>query len=107
MGEYEMQLVREAGAVSLSILPLYLTFDALLPIKNDKWRTILAVMLSGGSLHVIAEYSGLNQWYLEHSAISIKMRPITAINDDNTVNYQNGACGATSCPITNEQMDAL
>jgi hypothetical protein len=43
---------------------------------------------------------------LEHSAIAYKMRPIVSVNDDSTVNFQDGVC-RDSCPLTMDQLALL
>ena len=102
-----MQLSREAGVVAVSILPIYLTWDLLLGfIRNDKARTATAVMLSGATLHIVAEYSGLNAWYLEHSASAFNRRPIVAVGDT-TVSYQDGNYNNLTAPLSAAEMDAL
>ena len=107
MDDYQMQLTREVAFVSIAMLPIYLTTDTLLGfIKNDKWRTILSVMISGGLLHLGSEVSGINQWYLEHSAISMKMKPIE-VNASGQYEISSGVCGATSCPLQPDDINAL
>jgi hypothetical protein len=105
---YEMKLFYESLFIGATAVPLYLTMDYVFGfISNDKTRNVVSVLTSVGVLHAVYEYSGLTNWYMENSAIKMKMRPIVAVSYTGGVEYQDGYCGATSCPLQPDELDAL
>ena len=63
------QLVEEAIGVGALLVPVYAVVRKSivnLVWKNEASREYVAVFLSGALFHVLAEASGLNEWYLTH-----------------------------------------
>ena len=62
------QLAAEAVFIGATLVPIWVVFNALLGERND----VVKVFATGASYHLICEWSGLNNHFLENSHASNK-----------------------------------
>jgi hypothetical protein len=62
----KLKLMGEAVAVGVGLIPIFVITEDLFP-KMPKWGHLL---IAGGSFHLLCEYSGLNNWYLDNGVAS-------------------------------------
>jgi hypothetical protein len=62
--EYERQLATEALSVGAGNVVAFMIIQKLFP----KWSAVGQSFAAGILFHLVAEYSGLNDWYLENGA---------------------------------------
>jgi hypothetical protein len=63
-------LIQEALIVGALLVPLYSVVRDLsseLDIENERTKELLAVFTSGALFHLLAEATGVNEYYLHHS----------------------------------------
>jgi len=66
----DLQLGKEAIGVGALLVPVYAVVRKGVvdfTWKNESTRDYVAVFLSGAVFHILAEASGLNEWYLTNS----------------------------------------
>ena len=74
---------QEAGAVGMLLVPVYATVkDALRPMRfqSERNKDYLTVFVSGVLFHILAEATGVNAYYIQHSAATHKW--LSASNKD-------------------------
>lgn len=97
---YERQLGVEAVVVGVASIPVFLATEQVVKLfrASDFTTKVWTIFLSGAYFHLIAEGTGVNKWYLENSAASMKetMRPELRANlrgGDRPVHECDGRCG--------------
>ena len=65
MDAYSQQLAIEAATVGAAFIPWTYIVSGVL---RRQPQSIVALFVAGASFHLMAEYTGLNDYYLEHSA---------------------------------------
>ncbi|NDC23089.1 MAG: hypothetical protein EBZ49_03015 [Proteobacteria bacterium] len=65
MKDYKTRLATEAVFVGATLIPFVMFAESKLTTKP------LAIFLAGASYHLVAEFSGLNSWYLENGASTL------------------------------------
>ena len=62
--------------VGAGLLPLYFfthkVVSAVLPRMSDEAQDYLSVFISGATFHLVAENTGINDWYLENGHAYLK-----------------------------------
>ena len=57
------KLIIEASAVGLGLVLLWYLFNMLSEKVSKKDNLIISLFIVGASFHLIAEFTGMNQWY--------------------------------------------
>ena len=57
------KLIIEASAVGLGLVVLWYLFSMLSEKVSKKDNLIISLFIVGASFHLIAEFTGMNQWY--------------------------------------------
>ncbi len=57
------KLIIEASAVGLGLVVLWYVFNMLSEKVSKKENIIISLFVVGASFHLIAEFTGMNQWY--------------------------------------------
>lgn len=84
-----LQLYQEAAAVGIALVPMFYLVSRTTALLNvDVWvgqnKQTLDLFVSGVLFHLLAEESGLNEWYLTNSHAAQKQLH-TIANDNDTV----------------------
>ena len=66
--DLNIQLGKEAVAVGLGLVPIYFVVNEVLP-NSQQW---MKLAVAGASFHLLCEYYGINNWYLNNSVASKK-----------------------------------
>lgn len=60
------KLIIEASAVGLGLVVLWYIFNMLSEKVSKKENIIISLFVVGASFHLIAEFTGMNQWYCKN-----------------------------------------
>ena len=99
-------LMFEAVAVGVSIVPVYMLTAKLLDNWSKNWnpenRVLVNVALAGGLYHIICEETGVNNWFLTNSVASKKSKKkvwkVTQSASGSEITLCDGnTCGANKC----------
>lgn len=75
--EYLQKLMFEAVVVGSLLLPIQMVMESLpLPLMRDTYKKEVSIVLAGATFHLLAEASGMNEWYLTHGAVLMSCRDI-------------------------------
>ena len=73
MDDYYGQLAKEALAVGAAFVPLnYIVSGIIGKSRISRFQPIVGVFIASAGFHLLAEATGLNAWYLHHSAASMR-----------------------------------
>jgi hypothetical protein len=71
----DWELAKEATEVGALLVPVYAVVrEALdgMKFKNERNKDYISVFISGALFHIVAEATGVNEWYLTHSRANTK-----------------------------------
>ena len=99
----DTRTVQEAVVVGAALLPIYSVVHEVVDARK-KNRELLAVFLSGVVFHLVAEATGLNEWYIHHGAATDKWLS----GKKNKKNVATGCSGLDGrvCPLAVQVSDA-
>lgn len=70
------KLLTEAFIVGAGLLPVYFLthkiITAVLPRLSDEAQDYVSIFISGATFHLVAEGTGINDWYLENGHAYLK-----------------------------------
>jgi hypothetical protein len=70
------KLLTEAFLLGAGLLPIYIMthkiVGLMLPRMSDETQDYLSIFLSGATFHLVAEGTGINDWYLENGHAYLK-----------------------------------
>lgn len=71
--DYNRQLAIEAVSVGAAFLPLQYVVSGIISKTAiaSRYQPWVAMFVAGAGFHLVAEFAGLNRWYLHHSAASM------------------------------------
>jgi len=99
MDDLRAKLLTEAFVVGAGLLPLYFfthtMVSALLPRMGDDAQDYLSLFISGATFHLIAENTGINDWYLDNGHAYLKRNRDAEIRAQETApdDLCDGRCG--------------
>ena len=64
----KIRLYQEAVVVGAGLIPMFFIAEELFP-RMPKWGHI---MVAGGGFHLLCEFTGINDWYLDNGVASKK-----------------------------------
>ena len=75
MDEYQQQLAIEAITVGAAFLPWSYLISGFVAKSSiaPQYKGYASIFIAGAGFHLVAELSGLNAWYLKHSAANMKV----------------------------------
>lgn len=91
--------VQEAVVVGAALLPIYsVVHEVVEELDLGRSTDLSAVFLSGVAFHLIAEATGLNEWYIHHGAATDKWLSSTSTSKQN-VGSRSCSSDARICPL--------
>ena len=95
MDEYAQQLALEAATVGAAFVPWSYMVSGLLT-KARVHSPIKSMFIAGATFHLIAEITGLNDYYLRHSAAQMRAEKAWPNRHKNTP-LKKKKCGISFC----------
>ena len=98
MNEYPKQLAIEAVSVGAAFVPFQYIVSGLVARSAiaPRYQPWVSIFLAGAGFHLVAEATGLNNWYLHHSAASMRDFAVWAKRVKN-MPQQKKECGLRWC----------
>jgi len=78
LNPYTEELLKETFFIGASLVPVFWfmrgVVRSLTPNYNPETQLLMTVAFTGGAFHLLSEGTGLNHWYLKHSAAYMKAK---------------------------------
>ena len=96
--DYTQQLALEAATVGAAFVPWSYIVSGLLTrlIKQPRQREMVSIFVAGATFHLLAEATGLNEYYLRNSAAQMKAEKAWPDRHNNLPKKQK-KCGIHFC----------
>lgn len=95
--EYRKQLALEAATVGAAFVPWsYLISGLLARARLGKLQNVASIFIAGATFHLLAEATGLNEYYLRNSAAQMKAEKAWPDRNKN-VPKKKKKCGISFC----------
>jgi hypothetical protein len=95
MDEYAQQLALEAAAVGAVFVPWSYVVSGLLA-KARVRAPVAGIFIAGATFHLLAELTGVNAYYLRHSAAQMRAERVWPDRHKNTP-IKKKKCGISFC----------
>ena len=99
MDDTKSKLLTEAFVVGAGLMPVYFIthsfLSVLLPRMSDNVVDYTSIFISGALFHLLAEETGINDWYLDNGVAVLK-RQVMAVEETgmgNDYSLCDGQCG--------------